>query len=188
MRISSSVFIKFFLILLDLLLVAVFFGIDTTAIFLHIKFLLSGFCLAFPKAGGKIVVAELHAVFLGGFFTDLTNEIVVLIRGNGQGGGKGLKALLLGGAGGLIQPHRIAIGATVLDIVADRFGEFLDAVFIVDDERKVDGFGVFNQSIAAGFIFLIGVDIGIIPKADRGDAFFGKLFQTRYRAGSATDM
>ena len=179
---------KLLLILLDLLLVAFFFREDAAAIFLHIHSQLPRLILAFAEAGSKIEVTEFYAVFGGGLLADLGDQFVVLVGGDGEGGGECLKALLLGGAGGLLKAQGIAIAAPMRNIMADRLGELLEPIFIPNDEGQADLLGVSDEGIPAGLILLIEVDIGVIPKAGGGDALFLELLQAGHRAGGAADM
>ena len=58
---------EFFLVPVDLLLVAVLFGKDTPAVLLHIKAKLSGPLIPRPEIGPEIPVEKFHAVLPGVF-------------------------------------------------------------------------------------------------------------------------
>lgn len=66
----------------------------------------------------------------------------------------------------------IAIINTAIRNVANHVTtEFVEAVFFVDDEFGVDLLGIISKTIATGFVFYVWMNVGIIPKKRRLNAF-----------------
>ena len=66
----------------DLFSVAILFGENAAAVFLHIKPELAGFGLPFAEASAEVAVEEIDAVEIGGTLTDFDKLIVLLVGRN----------------------------------------------------------------------------------------------------------
>ena len=169
-------------------MVTILFAEDAAAVFLHIEVLLP--CLGLPRAeaGTEIAVEELHAVACRGLLGHSAHQLVVLVGADEEGGGEGGKAVLRGVPGHPVQTHFVALAAAVVDIAGDDAHEVAQAIFLQHDQLQRDGGGVGHQGIAACFILLIGVDVGVIPQTHRLDTLGAERLDAADRAGGAAAM
>ena len=112
-----------------------------------------------------------------------------LVGGNKQSGSKGVVAVLCGVADSLGEALFVAvIDTAVRNIIYDATAEFVEAVIFVDDKVGVDLIGVAFKTVAAGFIFDVRVDVGIIPKKRRFDTFLAQGINTVNTTGRAASV
>ena len=98
------------------------------------------------------------------------------------------KAVLRGVPGGLLHAHGVAVGTAVVDVRRHRPDKGPQAVVLPDNEGQADGGGVVLQGVPAGLVLLIGVDIGVVPKAHRLDALGPEAFHAVDTAGGAAGV
>lgn len=62
----------------------------------------------------------------------------------------------------------------IFDVAGDIFAKVVEAVIFEKDATDADGFEIVFEAVAAGFVFDIGMDVGIIPKNSWFDSLFSK--------------
>lgn len=156
------------LITFNLLSVAVFFGEDAAAIFLHVEAKLAGFILPIAKSNSEVAIEELNARESGKFFANSFQFVVFLVGRNEKGRREGVVAVFRGVADRLGEAFLVAvINAAILDIRHDIAAKLVEAVLFVDDELGVDLVGVRSETITAGLVLDKRMDVGIVPEKCR---------------------
>ena len=113
---------------------------------------------------------------------------MLLIGADEQRGGKAVKAVFGGEPGRLLQPHRVAVAAAVVDILCYRAAEVPQAVVLLHDQLHADGGRIGHQRVPPGLVLLIGVDIGVEPVGHRLDPLAAQLVDAGHRAGRAAGV
>ena len=94
------------------------------------------------------------------------------------------KAVLSGITGGAFNAVLITIPTAVVDIFRYIFYKLPQSVILLYPHFHLNGGGVGQKTIPPGFIFLPGMNVGIIPKGHRLDTFSPQGFNAAKRAGS----
>ena len=151
-----------------MLLVAVFLGKDATAVLLEVEAKSAGLCLTLAEADAKIAIEEFDTRESFELFTDGDELVVLLVWGDEESSSESVVAVVRGIADSLGEAFLITIvHAAVLEVTHDVLTEFVKAIFFVDDEVYVDGGGVVLETVTAGLVFDVRVDVWIVPKESR---------------------
>ena len=164
------------------------FAEDAAAVFLDVHLQLPGLFLTGAEIGAEVAVLEFDAVRKGGPLGHLPHELVVLVGGNKQRGGKAVEATLGGSSCGLKQAHLIALDAAVGNILRHLPDEGAQGVVIALDQGQVDGGAVVPQAVAAGAVLGEGMDVGILPIGGDVEAVGLQNLDALVGAGSAAGM
>ena len=108
---------------------------------------------------------------------------MVLVGADEEGAGKAVEAVQGGVAGGLLQPQAVAFAAAVVDVIGHGAAELPQAVILLHDQLHAHGGGVGHQRVAARLVFLIGVDVGVVPVGHRLDALRPEQLDAGHGAG-----
>ena len=179
---------RFLLIPLDLLLITLLLAEHAAAVFLHVEAQLPGLLLSRPEAGTEVTVQEPHAVAPGHLLRDPRHALMLLVGADKQRRGEAVKAVFRGKPGSLLQPHRVAMAAAVVDILRHSAAELPQAVVLLHDQLHTDGGRVGHQRVPPGLVLLIRVDIGVEPVGHRLDPLAAQLVDTGHGAGGAAGM
>jgi hypothetical protein len=144
--------------------------------------------VAFSEAWSEILVVELHSVLSGYFLTHLTEQVMVLIRADKQGCGKGIESLLMSGFGCFPQSQTVTIGTAValMSYYILEISEHI--VAFSDNKRKFCFSGKGLHSLKSALVLCVRVDIGIVPESSDLKPFIVKALHNVCRAGTATGM
>ena len=93
-----------------------------------------------------------------------------------------------GVACGFLQPVGVTVGAASSNVLRHMGNEIAKAVFFLYVQLHANGGRISDQTITARLIFFEGVDVGVIPKAHRFNAFLTQGSDAGKRAGSAAAM
>ena len=97
--------------------------------------------------------------------------------------------MLRGVADRLCEALTVTIIDTTVFKVADHVAaKFVESVFFVDDELSVNLLGISLEAVATGFVLNIRMNVGIIPKKRRLDAFGTQAVNTINAAGGAAGV
>ena len=143
---------------------------------MHVKPQFPGLGLALPVVGGEVIGGEFDAKLFCQLFPGLENQGGVLVGAYRQCGAEGVKPVLGGVAGGLVQPDGVAVATAVFDVGRHRLDEGAKAVLVLLHQSQADGLGVFPEAVAPGAVLGEGVDVGVVPEAGGFDALPPELF------------
>ena len=88
-----------------------------------------------------------------------------------------------------IEAMRITIINTAIFQIIERMSAMFDeAILLVDDEFHTNRLSILFETVATSFIFLIWMDVRIIPKKSRLDTFGTKSVNTINAAGGAASV
>ena len=80
------------------------------------------------------------------------------------------------------------IDTTVLKVADHVTTEFVETIFFVDNQLDVDTGGVGFETVAAGFILNVRMNVGIVPKKRRLDTLRAQTVNTINAARSAAGV
>ena len=86
------------------------------------------------------------------------------------------------------EPDGVAVRAAVADVGGNGFDEFAQTVILQHVDRHADACTVSEQRVAPRLVFLIGVDVGVEPKARRLDPLTAQCVDAVHRAGRTAAM
>ncbi len=80
------------------------------------------------------------------------------------------------------------IDAAIRNVTNNVAAEFVESVFFVDDKLGVDLLGIGLEAVATCFVFDVWMDVRIVPKKRRLDAFGTQAVNTINAAWSAAGV
>ena len=93
-----------------------------------------------------------------------------------------------GVARGFLKAERIAGRTAVVPVGINSFDELAQAVLVLNLQFEINAFCILNERILAHFVLFHRMNVGIVPKAYRLDAFLPQRVDTRNGAGRTADM
>lgn len=139
---------------------------------MHVVAGFTGSLLSLTEIGSEVTVKE-GDIVLGGFsLGDFTDEVVLLIWADEEGGCKAVEAIFGGVFCRTVETDIVAFLASVLQIGIDKADEFTKTIVINGHKRHVDILSVENQGVTASLIFGVGMNIRVVPEAGDVDVLF----------------
>jgi hypothetical protein len=141
----------------------------------------------FPSLA-EIVIEKGNSLFLCQVFTELGNQVTLLVFAVEQGRSECLKLALFGHLGGVAQTIMIAVSASFLLPECHVSQEVFHRVVIDGDKPQIDVFRVVFEGFEAPLILGVGVNIGVVKQSKDLVPLVSEYFQGIDGAGCAAYM